>query len=267
MDKKNYLSTAIFIIIGIILFLIILIPKLNSSVKEMFLSMTNTVQSPVVLIQNNLSKSSSNETAFSYKSKYIEMVKENDLLKKQLVYEKMLKSELLELRKLNEIFENNKFENKKIVSANIIKKNNTGIIKTYVIDKGIDKNVQKGDLCLYGNTLIGRVVSLTKHTASVAVLSEIQNKMSFCLLNNYDVKGFLTVDANKNIIGEIDADDTLSVGDIIVTTGLSKMIPYGIEIGKIKHIYKLNSNSNKRKVLIELSFRDVNVNKVSIVLS
>ena len=167
---------------------------------------------------------------------------ENENLKKQLSQNTQFEAENKLLKKeneeLNELLRLNR-ENygKNIVNAKISDINTTSNF-TLTIDKGTRSGVSLGDVCVWGNALVG---SVTEAFDDFSIITPITApNVTVGIMNTNNDAGVIlgNLALFKKNMCEIsffsDAVET-TPDETIVTSGFSDIYPKGLTVGKIKH--------------------------------
>lgn len=131
----------------------------------------------------------------------------------------------------------------------------------FVIDKGSSAGVKKDMTVVLSEGLVGRVLEVSTGTSKV--LSIIDNTSMF---NGISVqsKDYLRItgDDNNKLKGYADFNAHISVGDIVVTSGMVGVFPKDIVIGVVK---KVEDQEGKLEQLVSIE-PSVNIEKINKVL-
>lgn len=128
------------------------------------------------------------------------------------------------------------------LNATVISRNISYWYNTITIDKGSYNGVEVDMVVVNSQGLIGKVVSTTTFTSDVKLLttSDTNNKISvaissdnkklYGLIKDYNYKtNYLEVEGISNT-------KSVSIGDLVYTSGLGGVFPSGILIGKVSEI-------------------------------
>lgn len=182
-----------------------------------------------------------NEELFSDNEKLIQAYKN---LKLELLKDETDLAELQLLRQENEELKKqlNFLENKKYVSVgvNVIGKNTEPTGNTLIVDRGKIDNIALGNLVITGEgVLIGKVTIVHDHFSIIRLINDNQSKVAGTVINQEKsiglVEGGYGISVHMNFIPQ---NETVSIGDTVVTSGLEKGIPRGLLIGEIEAIEK-----------------------------
>jgi rod shape-determining protein MreC len=147
---------------------------------------------------------------------------------------KELRGSLEELKKTLEL--NELITDYDTINASIINRNVGEWYNTLTIDKG-EKSGLKPEMIVINNSgLIGIIIKTTFYTSDVKLITatDLNNKISVSITSGDVIThGLLSGYDNKQkhlIITDIVDNTTISVGDKVITSGLSDLYPRGIII-------------------------------------
>lgn len=178
------------------------------------------------------------DTFTSFKYVYLTKKSLSDLNKKILFLEtenQLLKTENEKLQKLSKV--RDEINLKKIKCfARVIGANNDGFVYYYLIDKGKKDGVEEGDGVIADGFVLGRIINVYDTTAKIQLL--IDEKSSISIKNERSkITGILSGKGyNQCVINYVPKEEDMQVGDIIITSNLSKSFPEGIKVGIIKEV-------------------------------
>lgn len=164
----------------------------------------------------------------------------------ELNYDKYLKEELDNIKKINNI----EFNNDLNLQVSRVKYRNVyEYSDTLTIYKGFKNNVFVNDIVLNNDGLIG-VVTKTYDYYSIVTL--ITNKSSNISVKINDAIGILKTINNTLVVTNINNYEKVNVDDEIYTSGLGNL-PDNIYIGKVKSI---NLNNTEIEKVVEVNIND-----------
>jgi len=144
---------------------------------------------------------------------------------------KLLEEENLELKKMLE-FKNG---NEKIISAEVIGEGVDNVEQTLIINKGENDKIQTGyPVVSEAGILIGKIGKIGKNTSFVRLINDSQSKIAATIIN--DDKSLGVVEGGFGIslrMKFIPRDETVLIGDKIITSGLELEMPRGLLIGEV----------------------------------
>lgn len=176
-----------------------------------------------------------------------ELKAENEALKKlndELTIENStLKLEHYELENLRELYElDNKYPSYEKTAARVIARDAGNWFYTFIIDKGSEDGIEVNMNVIAGRGLVGIVTSVGKHTATVTTIINDTSNVSGMMLSTSDsciVRGNLQLMAKEQVISFDtlnDRNNTISVGEPVVTSNISDKYLQGILIGYVTSI-------------------------------
>lgn len=222
------------------------------------------VQSKIYTASESITEKA--KVVFSYK----DILAENEKLKKENMELKLLNSaneviqkenerlvELLAMKETNTVIKNIKF-------ARVVFKDINNINSKFYIDLGEADGIEKNMIAVYNNNLIGRISEVYEKNALVTMITDNNSRISVRSINN------LLGIAQGNDIGENSMyfqpstfEESLEVGDEILTSGLSEIYPEGLKIGTIEEINKSENNIFK-SIKIKPEFNSKNLREVMV---
>lgn len=145
---------------------------------------------------------------------------------------KLLEEENAELKKQLNFKEKTK---QNILITKVIGNNLEGTEKTIIIDHGEKEGIKAGNSAIVEDgVLIGKVVKTEKDISIIRLLSDNQSKVAATIINREKslgvVEGGYGLSVRMNFIPR---NETVQIGDLVVTSGLEKDTPRGLLIGKV----------------------------------
>lgn len=151
-------------------------------------------------------------------------------------------SELTNLLKLNDI--NKQF---KIKYANVIGRNFSQWMDEFTIDLGENHGIKEGQIVIGNAGIIGKIQKVSKLTSSITLITSNRSiqqisanvlssdkKPLFGIIQGYNKK-------NKDLELRLFDDQKVDENSVVTTSGLGKVYPAGLTIGKVSKIEKLDN--------------------------
>lgn len=164
----------------------------------------------------------------------------------ELNYDKYLKDELDNIKKINNIEFNDDLD---LQVSRVKYRNVYEYTDTLTIYKGFKNNVFVNDVVLNNDGLIGIV---TKAYDYYSIVTLITNKNSNISVKINDAIGILKTINNTLVVTNINNYEKVNVDDEIYTSGLGNL-PDNIYIGKVKSI---NLNNTEIEKVVEVNIND-----------
>ena len=164
----------------------------------------------------------------------------------ELNYDKYLKDELDNIKKINNIEFNDDLD---LQVSRVKYRNVYEYSDTLTIYKGFKNNVFVNDIVLNNDGLIGIV---TKTYDYYSIVTLITNKNSNISVKINDAIGILKTINNTLVVTNINNYEKVNVDDEIYTSGLGNL-PDNIYIGKVKSI---NLNNTEIEKVVEVNIKD-----------
>lgn len=247
-SKENVVK--LFRAVGVVLVLIFLY-------NEIFgISLIKTVSYPIM----NFFSSTTNRTSDFIDNKYIHNEKdikirdletENANLRKELsqnIFSKRDLEELNDLKKILKYKEEGVFEN--YISADIIAKSSNTFYNSFIISAGSKDGVNKGDLVLSGNGIVGIVEKTELYYSRVLSILDSNVAISFKAVRDESINGIVSQNISSEkfnnikdgiVRGYVFDNASVLVGDMVVTSGIGEY-PAGIEIGQVNDVFEDKEN-------------------------
>ena len=169
---------------------------------------------------------------------------ENTQLKNEIHALKMANSRYRELlatqERLEELLQFKQTINRPVLAAQVIGRDPTGWFKSVIIDKGKWAGLRLDMPVVNAFGVVGRVVSVSSNYAKVLLIID-QNSAVDCLVQRSRDRGML-----KGLMSEICKLDyvaksnDITVGDIVVTSGLGGVFPKGLPVGRILDVKEIS---------------------------
>lgn len=164
----------------------------------------------------------------------------------ELNYDKYLKDELDNIKKINNIEFNDDLD---LQVSRVKYRNVYEYSDTLTIYKGFKNNVFVNDIVLTNDGLIGIV---TKTYDYYSIVTLITNKNSNISVKINDAIGILKTINNTLVVTNINNYEKVNIDDEIYTSGLGNL-PDNIYIGKVKSI---NLNNTEIEKVVEVNIND-----------
>ena len=169
---------------------------------------------------------------------------ENTQLKNEIHELKMANSRYRELlatqERLEELLQFKQTINRPVLAAQVIGLDPTGWFKSVIIDKGKWAGLRIDMPVVNAFGVVGRVVSVSSNYAKVLLIID-QNSAVDCLVQRSRDRGML-----KGLMSEICKLDyvaksnDITVGDMVVTSGLGGVFPKGLPVGRILDVKEIS---------------------------
>ncbi len=174
----------------------------------------------------------------------VDVHQENAQLKNEIHALKMANSRYRELlatqERLEDLLQFKQTINRPVLAAQVIGRDPTGWFKSVIIDKGKWAGLRLDMPVVNAFGVVGRVVSVSSNYAKVLLIID-QNSAVDCLVQRSRDRGML-----KGLMSEICKLDyvaksnDITVGDIVVTSGLGGVFPKGLPVGRILDVKEIS---------------------------
>ena len=136
-----------------------------------------------------------------------------------------------------------------IQTALLIGKDSSNWTKTVLINKGTSSGIKKGQPCVLGASLVGKVIETAPNVAKVSLIVDFNCKIPVKILRTRE-EGivFGTLEAGHNVC-KMKYIQKAKIGDEVISSGLGRVYPRGLLIGKV---VKVEEEKNKLYKLAEV---------------
>lgn len=275
--KKNLNIEKKYIVLIIIVIVIIILGLLSYTLKkkESLNVFESTLKDGIVSIENVIFYPFRYTVNLISEFKELKDVKkENDILKSKIDKVESIETENIELRKELEDLKNELnityvLTDYDTINGTVISRNINYWYNTVTINKGTDDGIKEEMPVINSYGLVGKVISTTKKTSTVRLLTttDSNNKISVTIKSDNKSLHGLINGYNKNdntlLVEGISNTKNVVVGSKVYTSGLGGVFPSGILIGTVESISKDDYDLSKIiKVTPNVDF--LNINYVSI---
>lgn len=147
--------------------------------------------------------------------------------------------------------------NNEYLKASVINTDLNSMTSNFTIDKGKKDGVKKNDIILqaignsdYYTGLVGKVTEVFESSARVVTINNESNDVSFINARSNDY-GVIDKFTSRTIQGYmLDVDSGAKNSDVILTSGLGGVYPYGIYIGTISNV-SMSQDSLRKNITID----------------
>lgn len=225
--QKTFIRFVFFFVLSVIILLLDRINFLNFPKKIAYL-----IVSPMEIGIYSISESVSSQFAFlsfwkngyqeiSYlKQKNLELSVEAGKVKSLAIENEILKKEFTKSQK----------ESRNLLPAHVV-----GLSRYLLLDKGTKDGVKKGQTVLFGEILVGRIISAQDHLAKVILPTDPEEKIIVTGTKN-GAKGVLGGSFGEDLVlDQVLQADKIEAEETLVTSG-SDGFPLGIMVAKINKI-------------------------------
>ena len=167
----------------------------------------------------------------------------NEQLVQQYSQMQEYKQEAERLQKLLDLKDTYEIEG---TGARVIGRSSEAWSQTVIINKGSDDGISTGQTVMGTSGVVGQVVSVSSHTATVRLLTDPQSGAA-AMVQSSRAEGIL----RGSLVGllyleDLDADAEVNVGDVIVTSGLGGSYARGLIIGTVVKVDGQQGDTSRR---------------------
>jgi rod shape-determining protein MreC len=164
--------------------------------------------------------------------------KENALLTQEIIQYREGYLEGIRLQKLLALQEKVKYPT---ITARVIDRDQTSITKTILINKGTSHGLRVDLPVVAEDGVVGRIIEASWHASKILLLID-ENSNIDALVEETRIQGILQGAGSSGCsLKYIPKTETVALGNIVISSGLSGLFPKGLLLGVVKNADKTNS--------------------------
>jgi len=161
---------------------------------------------------------------------------ENAELKRQLAASTELEIDNLRLKNLLKIKDGTVFT---ITASRIVSDSNSPFFKSMLINSGTNDGVRKGHAVVNEEGVIGRTINVASNSSRVLLLNDINSRIPVKFAET-GVNVILAGDNSQRLkINFMPPEEKVSIGDVVLTSGMGGVFPPDLPVGKVSEITDL----------------------------
>ena len=144
-----------------------------------------------------------------------------------------LKEAQLENQRLRQLLDF-KFESQlDLIAAKVIGKKESGFLHSVVLDAGKAEEIKKNMAVVTAQGLVGKVLQVGKNHSTAELLLDRNFRVS-AMVQRSRVNGIIKwIEGENVVLSEVPKRSDVKVDDLVVTSGLSFILPGGLKVGKV----------------------------------
>ena len=175
-----------------------------------------------------------------------ELKEENESLRKQLADAEEYRQEAQRLEALLEITD--KYSITGTVAC-VIGRTSEAYDQAVTIDAGSEEGISVGQSVMGPNGVIGQIIDVSSHTATVRLLTDPQSGVAVLLQATREEGVCVGSLEGLLYLEDISSDADVQVGDVVVTSGLGGSYTRGLIVGQVVRIDQRQGESTRRIVV------------------
>lgn len=271
-NRKSNKKKIIFIVVVFIIAIVISSFLFTNSSNKVVSSIANTIVFPFKKL-GSIFSSFGNGIANSF-SDNNKLISENENLKKEIEELKYRELETKKILNENESLKRmlsikESYQHFKLIFGNIILREHDNWSKVFTINIGEESGVKLNQAVISNNGLVGYISKVNTNTSVVTTILDPTTAVSVNIgtINEPAIlKGDISLkEQNKLKLEYIQIDTTISIGDMIYTSGLGNNYPSTIPVGKVIEV-KGNKNDMNRIAIVEPIVNIASLKEVAIII-
>ncbi len=126
------------------------------------------------------------------------------------------------------------------VTAKVVAAEGTAFAHSLTVYIGNNKNISKGQVALSDKGVVGRVESVGKKYAKIAMINNINSKISVMIEGSRTRGMMVGQNSAWPHLVFLPLDAKIAIGDKVVTSGIGGVFPVGLPVGTVESIDKNN---------------------------
>ncbi len=127
------------------------------------------------------------------------------------------------------------------IAARVIARDQTSIIKTILINKGTSHGLRVDLPVLSDQGVVGRIVETSSHVSKILLLIDESSNID-ALVQETRIQGIMQGAGSLGCsLKYVSKTETVNVGNIVISSGLSGLFPKGLLFGSVKSVDKTDS--------------------------
>ena len=193
---------------------------------------------------------------------------ENEILKQKVVQLKLLNSKLdnyrIENDKLKNMLSfNESYPKLSLKPANKVN-HNFSSIHTIILNVGAKDNIEKNQAVIDMDGLVGKTISIGENATKVQLITDRNFVVSVKVGKEMILSTFKPTHGKLGYLERVIKSVELNIGDVIYTSGVSKIYPSDLPVAKVKSI-KNNPDKLFQDVIVEILADIDNLNYVFVI--
>jgi len=170
-----------------------------------------------------------------------EILNENEYLKNELAKFSVDYVKLSELETENEYLKNElAYVEKKEINYLIAKVIGKQLYNDQIlfIDQGSSNGLSEGmAVTVAQGVIVGKLIKVEEYRSQVQLLTDINSNLAVSLNQSKDTSGIIKGKVGNSLVMEYIPQSTeIKTDDLVITSGLENLIPYGLIVGKISSV-------------------------------
>lgn len=131
-----------------------------------------------------------------------------------------------------------------LLPVTVIARDDTPYVQAITIDRGTQGGVHEGSVVVTHKGLVGRVYDANPTSAKVRLITDVNSAVAIRLQSESRTTGLLRGESlgNAMVLDYIPQTDTVSPGDVAVSSGVGGMFPEGLVVGTVARVQRKDAD-------------------------
>ncbi len=127
------------------------------------------------------------------------------------------------------------------ITARVISRNQSSIVKTVLVDKGVSHGLRVDMPVINEQGVVGRIIETSPHVSKILLLIDASSNID-ALVQETRVQGILQGASSSGCsLKYVSKTENIQAGNIVVSSGLSGIFPKGLLLGAVTNVDKSDS--------------------------
>ena len=133
-----------------------------------------------------------------------------------------------------------------LIAARVIGRDQSSILKTILINKGTSHGLRVDLPVMADQGVVGRIIETSLHVSQILLLTDESSNID-ALVQENRIQGIVQGAGSLGYsLKYVPKTETVNIGNVVITSGLSGLFPKGLLIGSVKNVDKTDSGLFQR---------------------
>ncbi|WP_316979027.1 rod shape-determining protein MreC [Shumkonia mesophila] len=206
---------------------VVVVERFRAQITDTVAPLLDAVSRPVATVNDVVAEA---REMINLRAENTQLRKERDRLLQWEAAGRRLEAENVALQRLLNFIPH---EARGFISARVIADTGGAFAHSLVLNAGADDEVRRGQAVVSGDGLVGRVVGVGARSSRILLLTDLNSRIPV-VTEQSRVRAVLAGNnTSQPVLGHLPPNDTVTVGERVVTSGHGGVFPPGLPVGVI----------------------------------
>ena len=206
---------------------VVVVERFRAQITDTVAPLLDAVSRPVATVNDVVAEA---REMINLRAENTQLRKERDRLLQWEAAGRRLEAENVALQRLLNFIPH---EARGFISARVIADTGGAFAHSLVLNAGADDEVRRGQAVVSGDGLVGRVVGVGARSSRILLLTDLNSRIPV-VTEQSRVRAVLAGNnTSQPVLGHLPPNDTVAVGERVVTSGHGGVFPPGLPVGVI----------------------------------